>query len=256
VADDDWPRAFYELPLTAAILTQGPREVDQALGLLTRQLRLEPGQRVLDQCCGDGVLSLALAERGHVTEGVDVSRPYVARAREAAAARGLDCRFECADAARWTPSSPCDAGFNWGTGFGCFADDEQNLGLLRRAAESLVRGAWFLLDYYNPAGVLAGFKDTFSYQREHPAGGTVTIERRSELDLERGLLHQRWTLTHAEQVAEAPRTTTRLYLPADLRRLLEAAGFEEPAFLGDRDGGALTLHSPRCIVVARRGAGA
>jgi SAM-dependent methyltransferase len=60
------------------------------------------GDRVIDVGCGCGTTTLALAERvtpsGSVL-GVDVSAPMLARARERAAARGLDhVRFVAADA--------------------------------------------------------------------------------------------------------------------------------------------------------------
>ena len=61
-----------------------------------------PGKRLIDVGCGCGTTTLALAERvtpsGSVL-GVDVSEPMLARAREVAAARGVDhVRFVAADA--------------------------------------------------------------------------------------------------------------------------------------------------------------
>ena len=47
-----------------------------------------PGERILDLGCGDGALTLALAERGAEVIGVDASADMVAAAR----ARGLDAR--------------------------------------------------------------------------------------------------------------------------------------------------------------------
>jgi SAM-dependent methyltransferase len=57
------------------------------------------GDRVLDVGCGCGDTTLKLAQRGATATGVDVSRPMLARARERAAAAGLDVRFELGDAA-------------------------------------------------------------------------------------------------------------------------------------------------------------
>ena len=62
---------------------------------IARWLQLAPGVRLLDVCCGSGGPSLALAERAgcHVT-GLDVEPVGVARARTAAARRGLGERTE------------------------------------------------------------------------------------------------------------------------------------------------------------------
>jgi SAM-dependent methyltransferase len=73
---------------------------------IAQWLRLGPGVRLLDVCCGSGGPSLALAERTgcHVT-GLDAEPVGVARARTAAAARGLagQTEFLVADCGRGLP---------------------------------------------------------------------------------------------------------------------------------------------------------
>ncbi|MEX2489794.1 MAG: class I SAM-dependent methyltransferase [Pseudomonadales bacterium] len=57
-----------------------------------------PGERALDIGCGCGTSTLALAERGAMVHGVDISQPMLARAKERA--QGLDnVAFTQADAA-------------------------------------------------------------------------------------------------------------------------------------------------------------
>ena len=51
-------------------------------------LQPEPGERILDLCCGDGALTARVAERGATVVGVDASAELLA----AACARGLDAR--------------------------------------------------------------------------------------------------------------------------------------------------------------------
>jgi SAM-dependent methyltransferase len=246
---DGWTRAFYETPLALALLPRAAAEIDARVACIERALALRGGERVLDQCCGAGSLALALARKGHAVVGVDISSAFIERARADAATQALDADFACADAARWSAPAPCDAGFNWGTGFGCAEDDAVNRAMLERARDSLRPGARFALDYYNVAGVLAGFREHFAYERELD-GRSVRVERRSVLDLERGLLHQDWSFHDAGRVTAMPRTTTRLYLPAELASLLSAAGFAVEGFLGGYDARPLDLEAPRCIAIA------
>jgi SAM-dependent methyltransferase len=246
-----WTRDFYETPLAMAVLPATAAEIDERVACIERALTLRGGERVLDQCCGAGSLGLALARKGHPITGVDISNSFIEHARAQAATQALDADFACADATRWTAPVPCDAGFNWGTGFGCDEDDDFNRAMLACAADSLRPGARFALDYYNVAGVLAGFRERFAYERELD-GRSVRVERHSMLDLERGLLRQDWRFHDRGQVTAMPRTTTRLYLPAELTALLTAAGFAIEGFIGGYDGRALDIDAPRCIAIAHK----
>lgn len=66
-------------------------------GLDVLGLDLE-GRTVLELCCGSGLVSEALARRGAVVTGTDVSTEALARARERAQRYGFRARFEVADA--------------------------------------------------------------------------------------------------------------------------------------------------------------
>jgi 2-heptyl-1-hydroxyquinolin-4(1H)-one methyltransferase len=66
---------------------------------------------VLDAGCGEGAISLALAERGHATLGLDMSPTAIELARREARRRGLtNARFEVADISDFTAYPPGSAG--------------------------------------------------------------------------------------------------------------------------------------------------
>lgn len=56
-----------------------------------------PGMRVLDAGCGDGVLSVMLAEKGAIVVGTDISEPNIDAAKKIAVAQGLNIDFRVAD---------------------------------------------------------------------------------------------------------------------------------------------------------------
>lgn len=60
--------------------------------------RVQPGERVLDAGCGEGVLAVMLAKQGAVVTGCDLSKPNIERARAYAAEAGVSVDFQVADA--------------------------------------------------------------------------------------------------------------------------------------------------------------
>jgi ubiquinone/menaquinone biosynthesis C-methylase UbiE len=66
--------------------------------LLAKLAGAAPGRRALDVACGPGLLTLALAEAGAETTGVDATDALLALARAEAERRGLSVAFGAADA--------------------------------------------------------------------------------------------------------------------------------------------------------------
>jgi ubiquinone/menaquinone biosynthesis C-methylase UbiE len=60
-------------------------------------LAIEPGMRMLDVACGTGGVALRAARTGADVVGIDISADQLAKAREAAAAEGLEIRFDEGD---------------------------------------------------------------------------------------------------------------------------------------------------------------
>ncbi len=108
-------RLYYHLPRFGLRLAFHPLDFVQvnaavnrrAASLVTELLALEPRDRVLDLFCGLGNFSLPVASSCAEVAGVEGSAAMVARARENAAANGLDnVRFFVADLERWNTGAP------------------------------------------------------------------------------------------------------------------------------------------------------
>lgn len=239
----DWWPALYD-DLLADVLLADTSEVEATLRFLVEKLRIAPGTRVFDQCCGTGRLSVPLAKLGADVVGVEQAAVYVARAR--AAATGLTAHFEVGDAFTYVPDAPCAAAINWWTSFGYLADDAANLRMLQRAFDALAPGGRFALDFPNTANLYAVFRP-----HEITRRGDITMLRESTLDLARGVLVKNWTFLAGERRVERT-SLLRLYAPDQLVALFAAAGFTEIALYGGTDSAPLALDRPRCIVVGVR----
>jgi SAM-dependent methyltransferase len=248
---DWWQELYDDIVADLFLVRKDAQETAQTTRFLIHALGLEAGAMVFDQCCGTGTLALPIAAAGVRVVGVDQSEFYIRKATEAAIDQKVSAEFHAGDAFSYVAPVPCDAAFNWNTGFGNDPDDERNRTMLRRAFESLRPGGRFILDYQHVARVLRHFQHALTYRLPRP-GGEMLLVRESELNLPLGLLEQRWTFVLPDGSRRVRHSTVRLYLPVDLASLLRSVGFADVRFLGGIDGQPLELDSPRCIAIARR----
>jgi SAM-dependent methyltransferase len=206
---------------------------------------------VFDQCCGIGRFGLPIAAKGIRVVGVDLSAGYIARAQALANEAGLPCAFYAADAFDFEPPDPCDAAFNWFTSFGYHRDDDVNRRMLDRAFASLKPGGWFALDYYNVPRVLGDFRPC-RIDRFHRDGDELWLIQESRFDFPAGMLKYDWTFMRPDRSHEVRPCGNRAYMPHELVRLLERAGFEQVELQGSADGEPFDRLSPRCIAIGQR----
>jgi SAM-dependent methyltransferase len=246
-----WWESLYDDWLAEQLLERAPGEVDATIDFLTARLRIAPGQRVFDQCCGVGSVALPLAARGVRVVGVDQARGYVERASRAARDQGVDAEFFAGDARSFRPEGRVDAAFNWWTSFGYFEDDDENRELLARAFDALAPGGAFALDTMNVPGVLRAFQRDVVLRRR-TARGDVTLLRESAVDLARGRMLKRWSYFVEGRLATERTSSVRLFMPDAIVSLLRQVGFADVELLGGIGGEPIGLDSPRLVAIARR----
>jgi SAM-dependent methyltransferase len=249
-----WERFFDEDFATLWLRDDSPQDVAARTEGLLRVLQLQVGDRLFDQCCGDGRVAVPLVARGVHVEGVDGVSAYVERARARCAAlpnhtRG-EFRIERGDAFTYVPPEACAAAINWYTSFGYLDDDARNLAMLRAAFSALRPGGRFALDYPDMERVRANFLPR-TERRRHTSSGLVTAVREARLDERRQMLVDRWTFTNPSGQRRVCAGETRLYARAELRASLRAAGFEVLRAVAPEEVG-YPADAGRCIWLARR----
>ena len=108
-----------------------------------------PGRplRILDMACGHGRVAAALARRGHLVTGVDLSETFLRAAREANNPDGR-VTYLRTDMRALTWAGEFDVVVCFFSAFGYFGDDENRL-VLANAARSLRPNGRFVLDLRN-----------------------------------------------------------------------------------------------------------
>lgn len=230
---DNWVGAAASAQVTA-------EQVD----FIVQTLKLAPGARVLDACCGEGRHCRELARRGFDVVGVDQSAESLDRGR----AQEPVVDYVHQDIREMRFDAEFDAAINMFTAFG-YMDDAGNEQFLRAIARALAPGGALLLDTMSPFWLARNYRPRD--WREVPCG-LLFEERR--YDLAAGRIDSHVTCLTAEGRIERD-TSIRAYTPAELGALLRRVGLEAGSWYGGFDASPLTLDSTRLIVVARKVSG-
>jgi SAM-dependent methyltransferase len=220
-----------------------PREVEA----MTALLALQPGDSVLDLCCGAGRHSLEFAQRGYVVTGVDRTAAYLDRARQEAAERGTPVEFIQDDMRTFRRPGAFDAIVNYFTSFGYFETEEEERQVLTNAYLSLKPGGRMLIDMVGKE-VLAR---VFTERGWHEEDDLIVLEER-RLAPDWSSLRNRWMILKDGRLTGIT-MSLRLYSAAELGRLLTTAGFESVDVYGDLTGAPYDMEAKRMVTVAHKG---
>jgi SAM-dependent methyltransferase len=156
------------------------------------------GRRVLDLCCGGGVLGLTLEEHGRECVGVDANPDMIRAARHAAKTAGSTQRLVLGDVTRARIAGSFDTVTLLGNSLAHFTVagfDE----VLRRRRANVHVGSTFLVDYRDLIGMF--WDGTWSRIKTQAVTREKIVHRATLLDLEQGRLEmrarpssRRWTL--------------------------------------------------------------
>ena len=229
VKPDWWRGIFNNLYLkTDGDVVEDPRITASEIDRIIRILHLQPDDKILDLCCGQGRHTLELARRGYSAEGLDRSHYLIQRARSTAKKEGLTVRFREGDARRLPyRNDTYDVALVLGNSFGYFDSVEEDMQILNELRRVLKPWGRLLLDVADGSYLKAHFQPR-SWEWID-TGMFVCRERSLSLDEQR--LISREVITDVEKGVVADQFyAERLYTPDALQRLLVRAGFTEIAF--------------------------
>ncbi len=238
-----WFRDWFGREYLALYPHRDRAEARQAVALLHETTGRKPGARVLDLACGAGRHLVELSRVGYRAVGLDLSMPMLDAARHTADAAVLT-RADM----RHLPFRPgaFDIVTSYFTSFGYFADERDDLRVLREVRRVLDAEGWFLLDFMNAHHVVANLRER---DCRNVSGLHVVQERRL---VERGrIVEKRITIGAADSTPQKEFVErVRLYRPEELVAMLEDTGFVPGPRFGGYDLSGFSPQSPRCIFMA------
>jgi SAM-dependent methyltransferase len=243
----EWWEEFFlsELWIAAQCGTWSEEETRSEAERVENLLELSAQARILDAPCGNGRLSLALAQRGHRVTGVDATLPLLERARRRSKELELDIVWEHRDMRDLPGEGEFDAVLCFWGSFGYF-DEKGNADYLAAAARALAPGGRILVDTH----VAETLFPIFQERGWHQVDDIMVIESR-HWDHEKGRIDGEWTFLK-EREEERRSSSLRIYTYRELARMLEEAGFDCCEGFASLDGESFRIGSPRLFITAAK----
>lgn len=241
------PEAIYQDPRLVALydaLNPWSRDTDFYLDLAG-----DTPLRILDIGCGTGLLTAALASRGHTVAGLDPAPAMIDAAQRRP--RGDSVRWVCGLASD-APAGPYDLAVMTGHAFQTLLSDEMIADLMHEVHRRLAAGGRFAFETRNP--ILESWKAWTPEQTRRiiEVDGSGRLETWHELQDVAGEI-VRFDSTYRFQTGETLISKGALRFPGQalIDDLLRQAGFAATRWFGDWDGGPVTPTSHELIAVAK-----
>jgi SAM-dependent methyltransferase len=247
--DPNWYTSFFGpdyLEVYGHLFARDSSEAEA--GFVRSALKLRPGEKVLDLCCGQGRHAVRLAREGLAVTGLDMTESYLELAKTAADKAGVELDLVQGDMRELAFEGEFDAVINMFTAFGYFDDEADDQRVLDGAARALKPEGRILLDLLNRDWVAANYVRS---ERRTGPDGTVFVEDR-EFDSVSGRNHVEFTIIDPDGTERTTGHHIRLYVATEMSRMLTRAGLTVQRIYGGYEGEPLSVESRRMIVVATK----
>jgi len=222
----DWWRSLFNAVYlkTDGDVVENAANTAREIDLLVASVGLQPEDRILDLCCGQGRHSLELARRGFArVTGVDRSRYLIRLARRRAKSEGLAVQFHEGDARRFrVREAEFDCVVLMGNSFGYFEREEDDAAVLEAVKRALRSNGTLALDLADGDWM----RDNFERRSWEWIDQDHFVCRERSLSGDGGRLVTREVVVHAERGVIADQFyAERLYSYDRIGELLGDAGF-------------------------------
>jgi D-alanine-D-alanine ligase len=222
--DNNWWRDLFDeiYLLTDARSVCNEKLTNQEVDFLEDALDLDKSCSILDLCGGQGRHSLELSRRGYVKVTVlDYSQYLLTLGEEKAKREKLSTIFIQGDArSTGLPRQSYKFIIIMASSFGYFANEEENINILREAYRLLIPNGKILLDLPDKDYVINNLKSISS----HTVNKDISVRRERELS-DDIIFSREIVISEKKGCIKDSRYCTRLYTPEKISELMYHVGF-------------------------------
>jgi SAM-dependent methyltransferase len=221
-----------------------PEQTRAEVEFLEKALRLKESSRLLDVPCGNGRHSIALARRGYLITGVDLSEEFIEEARTAS--DSLPAKWIVSDMRQLPWRAEFDGAFCFGNSFGYLNPGEAR-DFLKAVARTLKPDSRFALETGMAAeSILPGLQKTRWFK-----AGDIYMLSENQYHPREGRLDIQYTFIRDGQAETRPSSSYVLTVN-EICRLHAEAGLQPLELLGSANGEPYQPGSPRLILVSAK----
>jgi SAM-dependent methyltransferase len=224
------------------------------VNFIIKTLQLNGNEKILDLACGFGRHSLLLAKLGYDVTGVDITKDYIADAKNEAQKMGLKINFICDDIRNINFSEKFDVVLNLADGaIGYLENDEENLKIFDVISNSLKNGGKHFMDICNADHA------EYYFPKKHWEIGEKTLAL-AQFDWDahtRQMRYAGWNIPYGK-IANKPiidienTNPTRLYSLNELKNILGQRGMKITSSFSNYYGKELTNKELQLMVYSQK----
>ena len=225
---------------------------DPEIRVLT-ELALEQGGRVLDLCCGTGIVTVPLAETGLEVVGVDISEAMLERARAKAEGR-QNLTFYLQNALTFSTSQRFSLTLMTGNAFQCFLTDKDLSVLFEKVYALLSPGGVLIFDTRLPEGYDLTLGDFALWNEYDDAVGNHVrwFVKQAAYDPEHGVLRYEMKEVYGDGTVKPSSETLKFTPLGTLLSLAQSAGFEVVGHYADWNREPLKENPAACVLELKK----
>ncbi|MEN8208588.1 MAG: methyltransferase domain-containing protein [Candidatus Fermentibacteria bacterium] len=201
---------------------------------------------VLDLCCGPGRFAIPIARMGYNVTGVDATEYLLNIARNRASLESVSVEWVKEDMRAFRRPGSYDLAISMFTSFGYFNNHNDNMKVLENVRDSLRPGGKFVLEIMGKE-TLASIFHTVT---DEETGDGLLLIQRHRIEDGWNRIENDWLLIDNESVLGRWKFSHWLYSAAELKNMLQEAGFLTTRIFGDLEGAAYDSESVRLIAVS------
>jgi SAM-dependent methyltransferase len=215
-----WENFFHGVALDFWRAAVSDEQTRAEADFIQKHLQLPAGAKVLDVPCGNGRLSIELAQRGFQLTGVDIASGFIAEGKLKSVEVGVPVDLHERDMRDLPWTGEFDGAFCFGNSFG-YLDDDESAEFLNVVSQTLKPGSRFVID--EPAVAECVLPNFQANRLIELAGIAVSIEHC--YDHEQGRMFNDFTFSR-DGIEDKRPSSQRIYTYRELTELLYEAGLE------------------------------